>query len=240
MVENLLPGCHPLVRRQSVDLPQLAHPLHVPQEVPAADLQSGSAHPQLRVGARLREDLLDLVPVELSVVVAQLGCFEVLEQQVANLRADCSEAAAEVLVALVVCGDVERGCVTVVEVVEVGVEVGHVVYHQTGQLSAGCLDCRLAVVQHSEVRSAEGSVLVLLLDERDLDALRKESQLSPHSCCQLLHQLSFTSLLGSETKISKCSWLIVLICSLLRKSLSPFLNDLNEKLTLSTLFPASR
>lgn len=151
MVENLLPGCHPLVRGQSVDLSQLAHPLHVSQEVPAADLQAGCAHSQLRIGAGLRQDLLDLVLVELRVVVAQLGCFEVLEQQTADLRADGREAATEVLVAFVVGGDVEGRGVAVVEVVEVGVEVGHVVHHQAGQLRARCLDCRLAVVQHSEV-----------------------------------------------------------------------------------------
>ena len=80
MVKNLLPGCHALVGRQGVDLSQLAHLLGVPQEVPAADLQPRSAHPQLRIGSRLREDLLDLVLVELGVVVAQLGGFEVLEE----------------------------------------------------------------------------------------------------------------------------------------------------------------
>ena len=81
---------------------------------------------------------------------------------------------------------------SVVEVVEVGVEVGHVVDHQAGQLRAGCLDRGLSVVQHAEVSSAEGSVLILLLNERDLDARRQETQLSLDRRCQLLNSREFT------------------------------------------------
>lgn len=62
-----------------------------------------------------------------------------------------SQTAADVFIALLVEGDVEGRGVSIVEVVEVGMEVGHVIYHQRGQLSACSLDCSLAVVEEAEV-----------------------------------------------------------------------------------------
>lgn len=171
--------------------------------MPAANFQAGTADSQLGVSAGLREDLLDLVAVELGVVEAQLGNLEVPEQGVAQLGGVGGKTAADVLVALLVGGDVQGRGVPVVEVVEVGVEVGHVVHHDAGQLGARSLHCCLPVVQHSEVRSALGCVLVSLLDEGHLHVLGQEAELALDGRGQFLHFFMDTSSLGTKTKISK-------------------------------------
>lgn len=92
---------------------------------------------------------------------------------------------------------------SVVEVVEVGMEVGHAVDHKTWQLCTSSLNSSLSVVKHTEIRSTEGCLLVLLLNESDLDVLRQVSQLSLDGICHFLHLITSTSFSGVKTKISK-------------------------------------
>lgn len=120
--------------------------------MPAPNFQATAAHSQLGIGARLGEDLLDLFTVELNVVESELGSEEVAQEGVADLGSMMGgQTAADVLVALLVEGDVKGRGVSVVEIVEVGMEVGHVIHHQGGQLSTCSLDCPLAVVQQTEI-----------------------------------------------------------------------------------------
>lgn len=126
----------------------------------------------------------------------------------------------------------------VVEVVEVCVEVGHVVDHQTGQLRTGCLNGSLSVVQHSEVRSAEGSVFILLLDQRDLDALRKEAQLTPNSCCQFLRKSQCYLIAGQRDKDLEVLVTDGLDLLLGEEVIEPILERLERKVNLIHIVPS--
>lgn len=120
--------------------------------MPASNFQAAVADSQLRIGARLGEDLLDLLAVELDVIESEFGGEEVAQEGVADFGSVVGgQTAADVLIALLVESDVEGRGVSVVEIVEVGMEVGHVIYHQRGQLSACSLHCSLAVVKETEI-----------------------------------------------------------------------------------------
>ncbi len=161
--------------------------------MPATYFQSTAADSELGIGARLGEYLLDLFSVELNVVEAEFGVEEVPEEGVADLGGVMSsEAAADVFVSLHIGGDVEGRGVSVVEVVEVGVEVGHVVHHQTWQLPPCSLHSRFSVVQQSEVRSADGSILIGLFDEGYLDVLGEVAQLALDGSDYFLHRVCLT------------------------------------------------
>lgn len=116
--------------------------------MPASDFKASGADPQLGIGARLGENLLDLFSVEFDVVESELGGKEMAEEGVADFGGMVrSETATDVLIALLVEGDVERRGMSIVEIVEVGMEVGHIIHHQGGQLPTCSLHCSLAVVK---------------------------------------------------------------------------------------------
>lgn len=141
---------------------------------------------------------MDLVAVELGIVVPELGGEEVLEERVSQfVGAEC-EAAADFFVALLVGGDIERRDVSVVEVIEVCVEVGHVVEYHAGQLGAGSHYSLLPIVDDAEIRSCDCCVFVGFLDECHFYVRRKIAELSLNFIGQFLYYL-FEYIFGGDS-----------------------------------------
>jgi hypothetical protein len=184
------------------------------------------------------EDELDLFAVEFGIVVAQFGGLEVFEDDRTDFGADGGQAAGEVFVGLVVGGDVEGRCVSVIEVVEVGVDVAHAVHNQTRQLQGCGLYGSFSIVQQSEVSDRDGSILIFVGDEGDLDVVGEKAEFALDIFCDVLLQ-GIHTVEGTCTKISKWLLLMALIWLLARKLWSPSLKDLKENLTWCALMPAS-
>lgn len=138
-----------------------------------------------------------MVSVKLCIVISQFWGFEVLQEETAKFGANCGETAADVLVSFVVGGDVEWRGMAIIKIVEIGVEVGHAVDDETRQLSSCSLNRGLAVVEHSEIGGTEGSWLILLADESDLDVLWEKTELALDGVGNFLHGDGFTSLAGT-------------------------------------------
>lgn len=64
---------------------------------------------------------------------------------------------------------------SVVEIVEISVDVGHIINDQAGELGTTSLNCSFAVVQEAEVSSSEGCIFVLLFDESDAQLWRQKA-----------------------------------------------------------------
>lgn len=76
-IEHILPDFNAFIGGQFDATLELVHSIPAGDEVPAPNFQATVADSQLRIGARLGEDLLELFTVELDVVESELGGKEV-------------------------------------------------------------------------------------------------------------------------------------------------------------------
>jgi hypothetical protein len=104
------------------------------------------------------------------------------EHKCSYFASNGSETSTKILIPFEIGGNVEGGSMAIVEIVEVSMEVSHVVDNKTGQLSTCCLNCGLSIMKQSEVRSTECSIFILLFDKCNLYSLREEAKFSLDCC----------------------------------------------------------
>ena len=164
----------------------------------AAKIKATRADSQMWVGSRFWDNFLDLVAIELGIVISEFGGEEMSEKWVSQfVRVEC-ETATNLFVALLVGGDIERWDVSVVEVIEVGVEVGHVVEDHTGKLGAGSHHSLLSIVNNAEIRSCDCCVFVGFFDKCHFNVWRKITEFSLNFIGQFLYYL-FEYLFGRDS-----------------------------------------
>ena len=131
-------------------------------QVLAPSHQTSFRNTEGRVGIGFGENLLDLLSVQFGNVVSEFRGLEVPHHDGTQLGTNCSQTPTQVFIGLVVGGNVEGRSVTIIEVVEVGMNVGHAIYHKTWELHGCSLHCSLSIVKQSKVRGSNGSILFVL------------------------------------------------------------------------------
>ena len=73
--------------------------------------------------------MLDLLTVQLGDIVSELGGLEMSKHDGAQFGTDSGQASTKIFICFVVGSDVEGRGMAIVQVVKVGMDIGHAIYY---------------------------------------------------------------------------------------------------------------
>jgi hypothetical protein len=102
--------------------------------------------------------------VEFGVIVSQFWSLEMIIHNIADFLSNGGKTTQQIFVSVVISGNIEWRCVTVIQILQIGLNVVHAIDNCCWQLACRSFNCNLAVMKYSKISSAHCPVLAIVLN----------------------------------------------------------------------------